>query len=384
MKRFFSLIIIGLVLGGLVWTGCQKKAEEKVLKVGAILPLTGDGAQYGEKAKRGIELALEDINSKKIIGENIKIIYEDSQGEPQKSVSAFQKLINIDKVKFVLGPATSPEVLSIAPLAERNKVLILTSTASAPEITHAGDYIFRNVMSDIFDGKALALFAFKKLKEKRAGIMYVNNDYGNGLAKSFKKNFESLGGKVEIEQSFERTDADFRTQLTRIKGKRPDVILLFGMGYTDMGIILRQSVELGIKTQILSHSLFEDPEILKLAGKGAEGVYYTYRVFDPDSEEEVVKKFVEKFERKYRAKPDVYSALFYDAMRILAYALEKGGVSVERCKNALYNIKDFPGVVGETTFDKNGDVIKPIGIKKVENGKFVWIYKTFETEGKTK
>ena len=375
MKRTLCcILILGLVIS-LGMLGCAKKEEEEV-KIGAIFALTGDAAMYGERAKRGVELALEEINKEGIRGSKINIVYEDSQGDSQKAVSAFQKLVELDKVTFIIGPLSSSEVLSIAPIAEKKKVIILTPTSSAPQITYAGDYIFRNCMSDLFDGAALAEFAFKKLQKKKAGTIYINNDFGIGLKESFKKRFSSLTGEIIIEESFERRDTDFRTQLSRIKAKNPDVLFL--IGYAEMGQILKQAKELGLKSQIVSFSSFEQPDIIKVAGNAAEGVYYTFQGFDSESEEEVVKNFTAKYKERYNEDSDIFAALSYDAVKIYAEALKRGGFNVEDLKKALYEIKHFIGVVGKTSFDENGDVIKPIGIKKVENGKFVWVNKNFE------
>jgi len=377
MKRIFSLGVILLIICGLIWVSCQKKVEEKVVKIGAILPLTGDAAKYGKSAKNGIDLAIEDINKKGgILGRQVKVIYEDSQADASKAVSAFRKIVNVEHIKFILGPLSSTEVLAVAPIANKEKVIILAPAASAPQITYAGDYIFRNVMSDLYDGWAMAAYVIKGMKKKTAAIFYINNDFGIGLKNSFKEQFEKMGGKVLLEISFERGEKDFRAQITKIKNVNPEVVFL--VGQAEMAEILKEIKEMGIKLLIVSFSMFEDPDILKVAGDAAEGVVYTYRVFNPESENPVVKHFVERYEKKYGVKPDIFAGLSYDAARILALALERGEFKVEKVKEALYNIKNFPGVVGKTSFDKNGDVKKPIGIKKVENGKFIWVTKVFE------
>ena len=378
MKRnwwLFGIAVVAIVLFALVFS--QRKAgEREVIKIGAILPLTGDAAVYGEHAQNGFEIALEEYNAHGVCGgKRIKILYEDSQADPSKAVSAFKKLVEIDKVRFILGPLSSSEVLAIAPLANRRKVIVLTPLASAPAITEAGDYIFRNVMSDLFDGAAIATYVIKEMHKKTAGILYINNDFGVGLKNSFKEKFEELGGVVKVEIPFERGEKDFRSLLLKLKRANPDVVFL--VGYKEMAEILRQTKEMGLKFQFVSFSMFEDPDILRLAGDAAEGVVYTYRAFDPKSENPVVKEFVQKYTTKYGEEPDIFAALSYDGARILFNALDRGNCDVEGVKEALYNTKDFPGVVGKTTFDHNGDVIKPIGIKIVKNGKFVWLTKHF-------
>lgn len=379
-KLWIGIGIVVIVALAIVLSVSRTKKASEEIKIGAILPLTGDAAKYGQSAKRGIDLAVEEINKKGgILSKKLEIVYEDSQADASKAVSAFRKLIDVQHIKFILGPLSSTEVLAVAPIANKEKVIILTPTASAPQITDAGDYIFRNVMSDLYDGRAMAAYAVKEMGKRTAAIFYINNDFGIGLKNSFKEQFEKMGGKIVLDISFERGENDFRSQITRIKNAHPEVIFL--VGQAEMAEILREMKEMGLKIPIVSFSMFEDPDILKVAGDAAEGVVYTYRVFDPNSESPMVKHFVGGYEKKYGVQPDIFAALSYDATRILALALKRGNFEVERVKQALYGIKDFPGVVGKTSFDKNGDVRKPIGIKKVENGKFVWITKTFNFLG---
>lgn len=379
MKRniWIGIVIIVVMALAIVLIVTQARREPGEIKIGAIMPLTGDTAKYGQNTKNGINLALEELNlNGGINGRRIDVIYEDSQADPKKAVSLFQKMTTLNKISLFLGPLSSSGVLAVAPIANKKKVIILASAASSPQITDAGDYIFRNVMSDLFDGRAVAEFAFNNLGKKTAGIIYVNNDFGIGLKESFESFFENYGGKIVSDEAFNSGDTDFRTQLTKIKKSAPEVVFLAGQ--SEMGFILRQAAELGIKTQWVSFSMFENPEILKIAGEAANSVYYTYRTFDPGSDIPVVRKFTENYKRKYGQEPDIFAGLSYDAVRILAYAIEKGGEDIETVKEALYNIRNFPGVVGKTTFDKNGDVTKPIGIKVVKNGKFVWVDKKFE------
>lgn len=139
-----------------------------------------------------------------------------------------------------------------------------------------------------------------------------------------------------------------------------------------MILILKQAKELGIETQILSTPMFEDPEIIEKVGDLAEGVIYIYYGgFDPKSDEERVKVFVSSFREKYGREPGYYTALSYDAMKIIGVAIEKGGSNSGDIKNALYATKNYIGLTGTTSFDENGDVIKPVTLKTVKNGKFV-------------
>lgn len=364
-------IILILLASLMVFSfGCVKK-EEKEIKIGAILALTGDAAKYGESVKNGFEFALQEKNSSGgIKGKKIKIIFEDSKADPKLAVSSFNKLIDIDKVQVVLGPMSSSEVLAVAPLAEKKKIILFTPTASAPSITNAGDYIFRNVTSDLFEGEELASFAFNDLRLKRAAIIYINNDFGIGLKDSFKRKFEQLGGSIADTETFEQGSTDMKSQISKIKSTNPEAVFI--VGYKEMGSLLKQAKELRLKTQLLSFSMFEDPEILKIAGDITNGVYYTYRSFETTSDEEVVKKFIDNYKAIYKTEPDIFSALGYDALRIIIYAMERSGTTADGVKQALYSVKDFPAVTGSLSFDKNGDVVQPMGIKVVKDGKFIW------------
>lgn len=371
-KPSSTFTIISILLASLMVFsfGCVKK-EEKEIKIGAILPLTGGAGKYGEDAKAGIELAVEQKNAAGFINnKRIKVIFEDDQSSPQQSVASFKKLVEVDKVPIVIGGMTSSAALAVAPIAEQNKVVFLSPSASAPALSKAGDYIFRNELSDAYGGVAQAEMTWDKLKIKKVAILYINNDYGVGVEDAFTQTFKKLGGEVVANESFEADTQDFRSQLTRIKQKAPEAIFI--LAYKESILILRQIKELGIKTKLLSTPVFEDKEIIEKAGGTAEGVIYVYYGgFNPQSGDNLISKFVDAFRKKYNRDPGYYSALAYDAMNLVILAIEKVGTKSEDIKNFMYQIKDFPGITGKTTFDANGDVTKPVILKTVKNGQFV-------------
>lgn len=369
------LIIISIIIASLMVSssGCTKK-EDKEIRIGAILPLTGGASKYGEDAKAGIELAVEQKNAVGGIHKKlIQIIFEDDQSSPQQSVASFKKLIEINKVPVVIGGMTSSSALAIAPIAEQNKIVLLTPSASAPALSKAGDYIFRNELSDAYGGVAQAELTWNKLGIKRVAIIYINNDYGVGVKDAFVKTFEKLGGRIMRTESFDPDTQDFRAQLTRIKQKSPEAIFI--VAYKESIIILRQIKELGLKAKLLSTPVFEDKEIIEKSGGAAEGVIYVYYGgFNPQSSEENIRTFLEAYRKRNDRDPGYYSALAYDAAMIVFLSIEKAGTRSEDIKKSLYEIKDFPGVTGMTTFDLNGDVTKSVALKIVKNGKFGLYY----------
>ena len=370
LRKIFAacIIILALTLSSF---GCAKKEPEEV-KIGAVLPLTGDAAKWGESSKRAIDLAIDEINTGGgINGKKIKVIYEDDQGNAAAGTSAMNKLATVDKVPVVIGALFSSVTLAMAPIAESNKVVLISPASTAPKISEAGDYIFRNVAPDTFEAKEMAAFALKKVKFKRVAILYINNDYGVGLKNVFETEFKTLGGEIVGVESFEQGGTDFRAQLTKIKNAKPDAVYMPGYP-PEMAQIMKQARELKISTQFLSVTVFEDAKVLEIAGKAAEGVIYTTQVFDPEAKDEVVQKFVTAYRDRYQATPDIFAGLSYDAAKIVALAMQQGGFQSEQIKNAIYKVQGFHGVTGLTTFDSNGDVTKPIGLKTLKEQQFTW------------
>ena len=290
LKNYLILFLIAILLAG-----CGKK-ERKVINIGVILSLSGDRGAYGKSSKKGIDLAIEEINNS---SETYKInpIYEDTKSQSRDAVSAIEKLTSIDKVKIIIGPISSSEVLAIAPIAERNKILLLSPGASSPEITNAGDYIFRNVSSDLYEGALMAEFAFDSIKLKNISIVFINTDYGIGVEETFRNKFKTFGGIILQSISYNDGTRDFRSIALKLKQNKADAIYL--IGYKEMGIIVKQFRELGIKTRVISTAIFEDPDILKTAGKSAEGIIFTSITFDPDPTNPRARKFVNSFENNY-------------------------------------------------------------------------------------
>jgi len=340
------------------------------IKVGAILPLSGDVAVYGKGLQNGMDLALEEYKKQNKNSPDIQIIYEDSKADPKTAVTIFQKLMSVDKCNLITGGFSSSEALSIAPIAEQNKIVFISPTASAPTITNAGDYIFRTTPSDNFDGDVMARFAFNNLKLKTVSILFINNEYGQGIAKVFKERFEALGGKVPAEKSFNANSTDFKTQLSSIKSTNSDG--LYVIAVSELGTILKQKTELGLKEKVLTVGLAENPKVVEVAGKNSDPVFYSYPSFQVTNENPVVKSFVDNYKQKYTTEPDVLGAYGYDLMNIIIKSLQNSNYDQSKLKDALYGIQNFQGVTGETSFDKNGDVIKTAGIKKIVDGKFEW------------
>lgn len=367
--RIVIAILVILVLA-IVFVSIQIRKEPTEIKIGVINSLTGSAAPYGENAQNGIQLAIDEINGRGgIKGREVKILVEDDETNPQKAVSACRKLINTDRVPIIIGPLSSSSAMACAPIANEAKTVLLSSGAATPSLTEAGDYIFRNRAPGQLEAIQTADFAYDHLELRRMAIFYINTDYGVGFKDIFREHFEHLGGEVVFLDSFDQGQSDFRTQITKMKAHNPDGIYILGVPI-EVGHILRQAAELGFKPKFLMNNM-EDYNLIEIAGNAAEGVFFAIPVFDPNNPNPKIQNFVNAYKEGYGRLPDMFAADGYDAVYLVKLAIEKGDYDGESIKNTLYTIQDFPGVNGKITFDENGDVIKPLTIKTVKNGKFV-------------
>ncbi len=349
----------------------RSREDGRNVTIGAILPLTGDAGSYGVGLKRGMDTALEHVNAAGgINGRNLVIKVEDSQADPAKAVSAFNKLRSVDRVPMVLGDMFSAGTLAIAPIAERNKIVLLSPSASAVDLTKAGDYIFRIYPSDTYDGTYLAQFVHGKAKAKTVAIVYMQVASISAIVQVFQGEFEKAGGKVVCAEAYKEGDTDFRSQLAKATASNPDIVFIPGY-LKEMANLLKQAKEMGIKTQFVSISTFADPKILELAGDAAEGVQFSSPAFDAGSAAPEMQTFVGTFRKNYNQEPDILAGYGYDVVNIAAQALRSAGdITPDDIKQALYSIKDYPGVTGKTTFDSNGDVVKELRMMCVKDGAF--------------
>jgi branched-chain amino acid transport system substrate-binding protein len=206
------------------------------------------------------------------------------------------------------------------------------------------------------------------LKLRKIAILYVNNDFGTDLASVFKEDFLKLGGEIVSENGFQQNQTDLRTQVSLAAASKPDAI--FVPAYTEVGYVLKQAREAGLKQQLLAAATFENPDILKIAQDTANGVFYPHH-FDPTSNDPLVRAYQEKYSRRFGHISEGFAVLAYDGLNVISDGLRKCSNDTVCLKTYLYSTHDYNGVTGKTSFDEKGDVVKPILIKTVRNGQFV-------------
>jgi branched-chain amino acid transport system substrate-binding protein len=353
-------------------TSGQGGSEE--ILVGEFGSLTGGTATFGQSTHNGVTMAFDEINAAGgVLGKKLKVLVEDDQSKPEEAATAVQKLIGQNRVVAVLGEVASSRTLAAAPIAQANKVPLISPSSTNPKVTEVGDYIFRVCFIDPFQGAVMAKFAANTLKLKKVAVLYdVRSDYSVGLRSFFSETFKGLGGEVIGEQVFSEGDSDFRAQLTQLKSLKPEAIYVPGY-YTEVGTISRQARELGITVPLMGGDGWDSPKLTEIGGKAIEGSYLSnhYSVDDPSP---AIQKFVGDYKARFGATPDALAALGYDAAKVLADAFKRAGTTEgAKVRDAIAQTKAFTGVTGSITIDDKRNAVKPAVVLKVVDGKFQYV-----------
>jgi branched-chain amino acid transport system substrate-binding protein len=371
MKRKILWIIIGIIviviLIGIVLFGMSKKNDS--IKVGWIGAMTGPQAKYG--SYEASILAVEDINNDGgINGKKLELVAEDGKCDPKSAVDATNKLIDVDKVKVIIGGHCSPESVAIAPIAEKNKIIMLASITGTPLLTNMGDYIFRTSASATVESKLLSNLIKNKFNLSRLAIIYEQTDYARPIAEKMRDEFNKNGGNVILFEAYTPGTSDFRTILTKVNENNIDSIFLDPQSPDAAFNLLKQINELGIKAKLFGNDVTTNQIIINQNPDLFEGFIAANPYFDINNSN--TKKFIEKYDKKYNTNELPYgfwTAESYDGVMIVSDMIKKCGETDTDCmKKFLYGIKDYPGVSGNISIDENGDGVRTYSLNIVYNG----------------
>ena len=381
--KLASMIACG-ILASALFTGCgggdsaggssggDKAAAGDEIVIGANFELTGNVAQYGANANNGLKLAIKEINDAGgINGKKIKVVEADAKSEAAEAVNAATKLISDDKVVALVGPAVTANVIAESQVATDNKVPVIGPAATNPDVTiengKVKEFIFRACFIDPQQSEVMAQFAAKDLNAKTA-VLYLDSssDYSKSLGKIFKEKFEAEGGKVVMEEAFLAKDQDFKAALTKIQTANADVIFVPAY-YEEVGKIIKQARELGITAAILGTDGWDDSKVIDIAGKDAlNNTFFCTHYFEGDSE---VQDFIKAYKEEYKADPNVFAALGYDAGKMLINAIERGGTDGQKIRDNIESIKDLKVGTGKITMDPaTHNPIKGIVVIETKDG----------------
>lgn len=348
---------------------CARTPEE--INVGVLVPLTGGAASYGENARKGAELALKEFSAEHP-DLRIRLVVEDSRGEPAVGLTAANKLVDLDGVVAIVGCVTSGVTLAIAPQANQWKIPIVSPGGSSPNLTTAGDYVFRTWPSDVFEADAMASHVASRGISKLA-ILRINNEYGAAMETAFRQKLQESAPAIAIVSAevFEQGSREVRTQVLRIKRATPDAI--YFVGFPEAAVVFaRNYAEAGLKMPVLATSAFEDPQVPRDSGGVLNGAVYT----KPQSDSPTIPSFRAAYQASYGQEPGVVSDTAYDATKLILNAIrsivaEDQPVSGESVQRALLKVTNFAGASGQLSFDHNGDVVKPVVLFTLRDGAYV-------------
>ena len=378
------LLIVGLVS---LW-GCQpaskdKRESQRELRVAVAAPFTGTAAAFGEMIKRGAELREKEINDAGgINGMKLTLLFEDDAGRDAEASLVAERIANNLQILAVVGHFNSSCSLAGKPIYKRAGIVELSPGSTNVTVCEGSDWTFRNLYRDDFQGQFIARYIDEVLTDLQSvAVFFDNDDYGRGLRNAFVEEAEKIGLNLVADEAYERDSTNFKAQLTSIKAKNPDAIFISGL-YGQAGLIVKQGRETGITAQFFGADGIDSPDFLTIAGPAAEGTYLT-TPFTFGAAGEDAQQMATNFEALHGMAPDTWAALTYDAVGMIAEALEKTYNPEASVKDNRKAIRDhlasldtpeegYEGVTGLTYFDINGDTVnKPAYVKIVKDRQFV-------------
>jgi branched-chain amino acid transport system substrate-binding protein len=369
-------VILFLMVVAIVNLG-PTHSENDTVRVGALLALTGSGANYGRSLRNGIELAKEEINSQGGIGgKRLEIVYEDSQGDAKTGVSAFTKLVDVDRVPLVIGSISSV-ILAVAPVADQRHVVLVNSSAISPKIPEqATNFLFSIMVSGAQEAEFFAGWYAKAHLSEPVAIIYSNNSSGIDTKDTLVRELTKAGGRIAATEGYELSTTDFRTHLTKIRESQAKHAYMIAFSSDEFARILNQAQELDLRMRWYTYSGFETRETLALSSSAAQGIVYSYP--DYTAQQDRMDSFYRTYEAKFSSWPDIYTATSYDGINLLAQIMRQHGTSSLQIQGGLRQADAYLGVFGVLKFENRQYVKKPLLWKTVRDGRFVLLGNTPE------
>ena len=365
-RSFTSALALGVAAPAFLQNA---SAQSATIKIGQVIPITGPAAEAGKYAKAGAEIALAEINKKGgILGKQVEIITEDDQTTNPGAVLAFSKLAtNPDIVAFVTS-IRSTQVHAMAPdIAKIAKPTMFGGTD--PTLTKLGNpWLFRCRPNDTFSGKVIAAFGVKELGLKKWGIVHSTDAFGTNGMKALEASLIELGITPVVIQGYANQSQDFTPVVLALKQAGIDIISSYFTFENDLGIFARQLRQLGVNAPWVGSPSIVNTTAIKLAGPALNNTYGVADYAEESSPE--AKAFADSYRAMMKVAPDNQSSWTFDAMHLLAQAINKAGkTDPDAVRAAMLSIKGYKGAEGEYNFDGNGDGLHGYNVVKNVGGK---------------
>ncbi|HEX5847530.1 MAG: ABC transporter substrate-binding protein [Rhodoplanes sp.] len=349
------------------WLAPAVQAQDAV-KVGFHAPLTGFAAADGKSAKQGAELAVQKANATGgINGKQIELVVYDDEGKPENAIPLANKLIGQDKVAVAVSGGYSGPTRAAAPVFQRAGVPYISAYAIHPDITRAGDFVFRTGMMGEVQGRAGAKLVADQLKKKRVSIVAVNNDFGQALTAGFKDAAPKFNLEVIKEHTFAMPDRQFGPLVAQVKSDNPDVIYAPGY-FFNAGPLVAQLRAAGVDATIIGQEGYDSQRFIEIAGKAADGVIITTSL-DRDSQDPATRTFIDDYEKTFKDRVDMVAASGNAAMTVAIEGLRKAGSDGKAVRDAI-RANEFTTAIGKLSFNDLGEVKKAVQVQVVKDGEF--------------
>jgi branched-chain amino acid transport system substrate-binding protein len=369
MRIRLSAVMAGLAALALAaWAGSALAQQAKPIKLGQIIPMTGEAAESGKYHKQGAEIAVDKINAAGgVKGRKIQIVLEDDQTTNPGGVAALQKLLEDKEIPMILGSIRSTQVQAMLPTINEAKIPVAIGGTNYG-LTHSGSqWVFRFRPHDGMSAKVVAKFLAEDLKQKKVAIIHASDAFGNGARDMFAPAVKASGGELVLDQGYNNQEKDFTGVVQALKKSGATGLSTYMTFGTDLGVLARQIKQLGAKVTWVGSPSITGVDSRNLAG---DSLYGTYGVTDfhidasPTSSE-----FAKAYKAKFGQDPDLYAAWCYDAVMVFAEAMKRSpDLKPENLRKAILGIQKFPGAEGEYNFDENGDGLDHYHIVQNANG----------------
>jgi branched-chain amino acid transport system substrate-binding protein len=341
------------------------------IKIGFQVPLTGPAATDGKSAQIAGEMAIEDINAAGgLLGQKLVLVTYDDQAKSDQAIFTANKLIGEDGVKLVVNGSYSASGRAAAPVFQKAGVVMIAAYGVHPDITKAGDYMFRLVHLGPPQGAATALYIGKTLGLKKLSTITMDNDYGQATMDGFLEAAPKYGIEVLNKYSYSLKDRQFGSIVASVKRDNPDAVYATGYFFTG-GPLVSQLRAAGVTVPIIGSQAFDSEKFIEIAGPAAEGTYIIDS-FDRDRKDEALQKFFAEFKKRAGYAPEGVASITYSAVRLMADGIKRANsADPDKVRDALAATKNFPLLEGNMNgFNSLHEMIMPISVNEIKDGKF--------------
>jgi len=350
---------------------------QDVLKIGAVVPLTGPLNVSGQQYHFSLQLAQDDINAKGgIAGRKLQMVFEDTRDSNAVAVNAFVKLVKDLSPQFVFLSSYTPQNLATEPEVAKAAIPVMYSGGGDLVHERKNKWMFRIRPFDTIQALAMSKLLLNDMKAKKPGILYIQNDFGQGVARSLEKFIKQGGADVASVETYGVSDKDMSAQLLNIKNKGADAFVTISFG-ADGALILKQVKQLGINLPTIASSGVMVPAALNLlAADELTNLYGMIDAFIDPGRQDATGDYARRFAERFKVKADPYGSCYYDAAWILKDAIEKVGYDKQKLREQLTKVKDWKGVTQAYSTDENNNMVHSVAVVKFKPGTTEMTYVT--------